>query len=261
MYAEKNAASAITFTYLGGPTGVLEYGGLRFLIDPTFDEPQVYPDDDGDTPLVKTRGPARQPDQIGQIDVVLASHHEHVDNLDTGGAEFAMAAPIVLSTPKAGEDLGAPWVGMANWSQRSVGLVDITALPALHGPPGIEDVIGPVVGFLLRAPALPSVYVSGDNASLDKVDEIASRHAPIGVAILFAGAARVPEIDANLTLTSEDAVAAARILGARQVVGVHTEDWEHFSHTRSDLERAFADAGMADVLVATPYGETVTLVE
>jgi L-ascorbate metabolism protein UlaG (beta-lactamase superfamily) len=259
MYAEKNAPSAIAFTYLGGPSGVLEYGGLRFLIDPTFDEPQTYPDDSGDTPLVKTRGPALQPDELGQIDVVLASHHEHWDNLDARGAEFAMTVPLVLSTPKAGEDLGAPWAGMADWSQRSVGLVDITAVPALHGPPGIEDVIGPVVGFLLRAPTMPSVYVSGDNASLDKVDEIASRFAPIGVAILFAGAARVPEIDADLTLTAQDAVAAARILGAQQVVGVHTEDWEHFSHTRADLDAAFTAAGMRDLLVDTPRGQRVEL--
>jgi L-ascorbate metabolism protein UlaG (beta-lactamase superfamily) len=41
MYAPKNADSEIALTYLGGPSAVLEYGGLRFLIDPTFDEPQT----------------------------------------------------------------------------------------------------------------------------------------------------------------------------------------------------------------------------
>ena len=257
MYAEKNAASQTTFTYLGGPSGVLEYGGLRFLIDPTFDDPQTYPDDDGDTPLVKTRGPALTVDQIGDIDVVLASHHEHADNLDTRGAEFAMTAPLVLSTPKAGDDLGAPWVGMADWSQRDVGLVTIVAVPALHGPPGIEEWVGPVIGYVLQAPTLPSIYISGDNASLQKVQEIADRYAPIGVAVLFAGAARVPEIDAVLTLTSQHAVEAARILRADRVIGVHTEDWEHFSQTRADLEAAF-DA-LPGVLVSTPRGETVEL--
>jgi L-ascorbate metabolism protein UlaG (beta-lactamase superfamily) len=256
MYAEKNAGPGISFTYLGGPSGVLEYGGLRFLIDPTFDEPQTYPDED-DTPLVKTRGPALQPGELGQIDVVLASHHEHWDNLDARGAEYAMTVPLVLSTPKAGDDLGSPWAGMADWSRRSVGLVDITAVPALHGPPGIEDIIGPVVGFILQAPTLPSVYISGDNASLEKVREIADRFAPIGVAVLFAGAARVPEIDANLTLTSADAVEAARILRAASVVGVHTDDWEHFSETRQQLEAAFAD--LPGVLVDTPRGEAVPL--
>lgn len=257
MYAEKNAADEIALTYLGGPTAVLEYGGLRFLIDPTFDEPQTYPDPDGDTPLVKTLGPALQPHELGQIDVVLASHHEHADNLDIRGGEFAMTTPLVLSTPKAGDDLGNPWVGMADWSQHSVGLVDITAVPALHGPPGIEDVIGPVIGYVLQAPTLPSVYISGDNASLDKVRGIAERYAPVGIAILFAGAARVPEIDAVLTLTSQDAAEAAQILQARKVVGLHTEDWEHFSETRADLEAAFA--ATPGLLVATPRGERVVL--
>jgi L-ascorbate metabolism protein UlaG (beta-lactamase superfamily) len=88
------------------------------------------------------------------------------------------------------------------------------------------------------------------------VQEVADRFAPVGIAILFAGAARVPEIDADLTLTSADAVAAARILEARQVVGVHTEDWEHFSHTRAELEAAFAGTGL---LVDTPRGATVDL--
>ena len=54
-------------------------------------------------------------------------------------------------------------------------------------------------------------------------------------------------------------MAAARILGARQVVGVHTEDWEHFSESRADLEAAFAAEGMRDVLVDTPRGERVVL--
>lgn len=249
---------AITFTYLGGPTGVLEYAGLRFLLDPTFDDPQTY-EDPGSTPLVKTRGPALGPAAIGRIDVVLASHHEHPDNLDTSGAEFAMAAPLVLSTPEAAADLGSPVVGLAPWQQHRTGQVTVTGMPALHGPPGSLEWVGPVVGYLLEADGLPSIYVSGDNASLDLVREIAARHAPVGIAVLFAGAARVPAIDAPLTLTSVDAVEAARTLQVAQVVGVHTEDWEHFSESRADLEAAFAV--LPGVLVDTPRGETVALGE
>jgi L-ascorbate metabolism protein UlaG (beta-lactamase superfamily) len=248
--------SPTTITYLGGPTVVLEYAGLRFLIDPTFDEPQTY-EDPGSTPLVKTRGPAMRPPEIGQIDVVLASHHEHEDNLDTSGAEFAMTSPLVLSTPQAEDDLGGPVIGLADWAQHSVGMIDITAMPALHGPRGSEEWMGPVIGYLLRAPNEPTVYISGDNASLEKVREIADRYAPVDIAILFAGAARVPSIDGPLTLTSADAVEAARMLEATQVVGVHTEDWKHFSETRADLEAAFA--ALPGVLVDTPRGVTVTL--
>ena len=258
MFAKNRGKTAITF--LGGPTAVLEYAGLRWLTDPTFDPPQSY-EDPGSTTLVKTRGPAIDPDAIAPIHVVLASHHEHPDNLDTSGAAFSMAAPLVLSTPEAAADLGAPVVGLAPWQSHTVngpdGDITVTGMPALHGPPGSEDSVGPVVGYLLEAAGEPSIYVSGDNASLALVREIAERHAPIGIAVLFAGAARVAAIDAPLTLTSQDAAQAAQILKAGRVVGLHTEDWEHFSETRADLEAAFA--ATPGLLVGTPRGVRVEL--
>ena len=137
-----------------------------------------------------------------------------------------------------------------------MGNVTVTAAPALHGPPGIERIVGPVIGFLLEAPDEPTVYVSGDNASLELVEQIADRFPAIDVAILFAGAARVASIDAALTLTSEGAARAAEILGVARVVGLHTEDWEHFSESRSELEAAFAGT---DLLIDTPRGVPVVV--
>ncbi len=42
-------------------------------------------------------------------------------------------------------------------------------------------------------------------------------------------------------------------------MGVHTDDWEHFSETRADLEAAFAANGIGDLLVPTPRGVRVAL--
>ena len=243
--------SSTAITYVGGPTAIIEWAGLRLLTDPTFDEAQTYPDPDG-TPLVKTHGPGISIDELGAIDLVLLSHHEHEDNLDTLGATLLTGA--VLSTPEAAADLGVS--GLAPWSQFELGAVTITAVPALHGPPGCESYMGTVTGFVLEAAGEPTIYVSGDNASLDCVREIAARFASIDIAVLFAGAARVPSIDAALTLTSADAVTAAEILRASVVVGLHTEDWEHFSESRAQLEEAFAGA-----LTSTPRGVRVELVE
>ena len=113
-----------------------------------------------------------------------------------------------------------------------------------------------MTGFVLEAPGEPTVYVSGDNASLPLVSQIAGRFPDIDIALLFAGAARVARIDAPLTLTSTDAATAAQILGASRVVGLHTEHWEHFSESRAQLEAAFAGTGL---LVDTPPGVKVTL--
>jgi L-ascorbate metabolism protein UlaG (beta-lactamase superfamily) len=245
--------STMTVTYIGGPTAILDYAGLRILLDPTFDPPQTY-DSDGDD-LVKTRGPAIDLADIGDIDVVLLSHHEHEDNLDYSGRDFVLRTPT-LSTAKAGVDLGKPVVGLDSWESHRIGEVTVTAAPALHGPPGSEPLVGPVIGFVLEAAGEPTVYVSGDNASLHLVRQIADRFPTIDIAVLFAGAARVTSIDAVLTLTSADAAEAAAILGASTVVGLHTEDWKHFSETRAQLEAAFAGTGL---LVDTPRGVAVEL--
>ena len=248
--------STTTLTWIGGPTALIEYAGLRIVTDPTFDAPQSYPEP-GETTLVKTAGPALDRSELGTVDLVLLSHHEHKDNLDWEGLELLATGVTTLSTPRAASDLfGGNVVGLDSWESHDIGTVTITAVPALHGPPGSEPLVGPVIGFVLEAPGEPVVYVSGDNASLPLVEQISDRFDGVDIAVLFAGAARVPGIDAALTLTSTDAAAAAALLRAPIVVGLHTDDWEHFSEGRAQLEAAFAGT---DVLVDTPRGVRVTL--
>lgn len=248
--------STTAITFIGGPTALLEYAGLRIITDPTFDGPQVYEDPD-ETTLVKTAGPAIARKDLGAVDLVLLSHHGHKDNLDWEGLELIAQGIPTLSTRQAADDLfGGSVIGLDNWESYDFGVVTITAMPALHGPPGSEPMVGPVIGFMLESPGEPSIYMSGDNASLPLVQQIADRFAPVDIALLFAGAARVDEIDADLTLNSTDAATAAKTLGARLVVGLHTEDWTHFSHTRTQLEEAFEGTG---VLARTPRGVRVEL--
>jgi L-ascorbate metabolism protein UlaG (beta-lactamase superfamily) len=127
--------------------------------------------------------------------------------------------------------------------------VTVTALPALHGPEGCEEVTGEVIGFLLTAEGRPTVYVSGDNASVDVVRTIAERVGQVDTAVIFAGAVRTPLFDgALLTVDGQRAVEAAQVLGAAQVVGAHTDSWGHFTETREQLEAAFDAAGLGDRL-------------
>jgi L-ascorbate metabolism protein UlaG (beta-lactamase superfamily) len=243
-------------TFIGGPTALLEYAGLRIVTDPTFDGAQTYAEP-GRATLVKTAGPAIGRADLGPVDLVLLSHHGHKDNLDWEGLELIAQGILTLSTRQAADYLfGGSVIGLDDWESYELGEVTITAMPALHGPPGSEPLVGPVIGFMLEAPGEPTVYVSGDNASLPLVQQIADRFAPVDIALLFAGAARVGSIDANLTLSSTDAVTAAASLRAGTVVGLHTEDWEHFSESREQLEAAFAGTGL---LVDTPRGRRVVL--
>ncbi|GAA2635651.1 MBL fold metallo-hydrolase [Actinomadura fulvescens] len=238
----------------GGPTALVEYGGLRFLTDPTFDAPGDYPVPGGS--LTKTAPASAAPDELGRIDVVLLSHDEHPDNLDNSGRALLADVPLTLTTPGGGRRLGAR--GLADWESIELdrpggGTVTVTGVPAIHGPGPREEVepfTGQVVGFVLTGDGLPTVYVSGDNASLDAVKEIAERFGPVDTAILFAGAPRFTILfdNAPIVLDSAQAAEAAEILGARRVVPVHYDSWAHFTEGRDDLLAAFTAAGLLDRL-------------
>ncbi|MEU4832648.1 MBL fold metallo-hydrolase [Streptosporangium sp. NPDC023615] len=235
---------------LGGPTALVEYGGLRFLTDPTFDAPGDYPVPGGS--LTKTAPAAAAPADLGPVDVILLSHDEHPDNLDHSGRALLSDVPLTLTTPGGAGRLGGNARGLAPWEPVELprpggGTVTVTGAPALHGPEGAEALLGEVVGFVLTADDLPTVYVSGDNASLDLVKEIAERFGPVDTAVLFAGAPRIPALldGALLVLDSVQAAEAAALLGARRVVPVHFDSWAHFTEGRDALVDAFTAAGLA----------------
>ncbi|MBC2905320.1 MBL fold metallo-hydrolase [Streptomyces cupreus] len=242
---------------LGGPTAFFEYGGLNFLTDPTFDAPGEY-GGPGRPTLRKLAPSPVAPTDLGRIDVVLLSHDEHADNLDHAGRALLADVPLTLTTPSGGSRLGGNAKGMADWETVQLdrpggGTVTVTAVPAIHGPgprEAVEPITGEVVGFVLTGEGLPSVYVSGDNASLDAVKETADRFGPVDTAILFAGAPRFPVLfdGAPLVLDSAQAAEAARILDARRVVPVHCDSWAHFTEGREDVVAAFQAAGLADRL-------------
>ncbi|WP_117212204.1 MBL fold metallo-hydrolase [Allorhizocola rhizosphaerae] len=247
-------------THIGGPTALFELGGVRFLTDPTFDDPGEYPFRPG-LVLRKLTGPALRPPELGPIDVVLLSHDQHPDNLDHSGRALLPDTKAVLSTVDAPERLPGV-IGLSPWQAWPVPGSDltVTAVPARHGPPGCEPVTGFVTGFVVEGPGVPTVYVSGDNAGVDLVEQIAQRFT-IDVAVLFAGAVRTANLDeagSPLTLTVDDAVTVARLLDRAVIVPVHTEGWAHFTQTPQDMAAGFAAAGLDRLRMPVP-GKAIAL--
>lgn len=243
---------------------MIDLGGRRFLIDPTFDDPGPH------DYLKKLVGPAITPEALGPIDAVLVSHDNHPDNFDDEGRRVALAAPLVLTNPGAAARLGSPAVGLAPFETFELPAGDgakaitVQVVPAVHGPAdGACDTDGhvncEVTGFVLSGADLPTVYLSGDNASIAAVREIADRVGTVDVAVIFAGAARVPtkERGRPLTLTGQRVAAAAEVLDARLVIPAHVDGWAHFSEGVGEVGVAFDDAGILDRLAVAPYGEWI----
>jgi L-ascorbate metabolism protein UlaG (beta-lactamase superfamily) len=253
----------VQVSYLGGPTATLDVAGVRVLTDPTFDPPGHYPI--GERVLTKTQGPALAADELGPVDAVLLSHDQHPDNLDRLGREYLGTVPVVFSTGAAEQRLGDPVRALPNWEQAELkeaggGALRITGVPAQHGPEGSEDLVGEVTGFVLSGLDLPTVYVSGDNASLAVVRTIAERLGTFDVALLYAGAAQTELAGgAFLTLTSALAVEAVGILGSPQTVPLHFEGWAHYTQGADTLRDAFHEPGQAERLRLLAPGERVEL--
>jgi L-ascorbate metabolism protein UlaG (beta-lactamase superfamily) len=238
----------LRLTYIGGPTALLEYGGLRFLTDPTFDPAGTdYP-----TPvytLHKSQAPALTAEQLGRIDAVLLSHDHHFDNLDHAGRAALGGARVIFTTRDGAERLAGNAHGLEAWEKRVMPApnnqtVELIATPARHGPEGGDR--GPCVGFVLTAPGAPVVYVSGDTVWYKGVVEVGERFA-VDIAILNAGAAKVAVAGpAPLTFTAADAVTLARAWPKALVVPLHFEGWTHFSEGAAELRDAFAGAGLTE---------------
>jgi L-ascorbate metabolism protein UlaG (beta-lactamase superfamily) len=240
-------AMRATVTYIGGPTALIEIGGVRLLTDPTFDAAGTDYRFAHYT-LRKTAAPALSPADLGRIDAVLLSHDHHADNLDNGGRAFLSRARAVVTTRAGAARLGRGALSLEPWQWVELaspggGIARITGTPARHGPADGDR--GPVVGFLLRQDdAGPAVYVSGDTVWYEGVAQVARRQR-IGLAMLFMGAARVREVGpAHLTFTAVEAVEAAHAFADATIAPLHYEGWAHFSESRAQIDAAFGAAGL-----------------
>jgi L-ascorbate metabolism protein UlaG (beta-lactamase superfamily) len=252
--------SSLSLTLIGGPTVLIEFGGLRLLTDPTFDPPGLY----RETPVrfEKTSGPALSPEQIGRLDAVLLSHDHHFDNLDTSGRALLPSVGTTYTTQAGARRLGGNALGLAPFETATLETGDgerllITATPARHGPVGIEPISGDVVGFALgRDEPGDLLYVTGDTVWYDGTAEVAKRFSPRAV-ILFTGAAE-PRGRFHMTMGSEDALEAAHAFPNAKLVAAHNEGWVHFRESADQLAHVFAQFGLIDRL--TPFEKGKPLV-
>lgn len=258
-------APAVSITLVGGPTTVIDYAGLRIITDPTFDEPTSYgPEMTGNdqVTLVKTRPPAVTAAQVGTVDVALVSH-DHWDNFDQAGRELTARVRHAFSTDVV-SGLVPGVQALAEWESRTVPAPDgrtvtITAVPARHGPDGVWQAIGPVIGFVVQAEGEKTIYVSGDNSDVDVVRDVAARYPDIGIALLFVGGPTFPEVFGPdyITFSDETATDAVEVLSGATAVPVHADSWAHFSQTTSSMKTVADERGVGDRVIALAPGETV----
>ena len=261
MTAASSGESHVTLTLIGGPTVLIEVAGLRLLTDPTFDPPGLYQE----TPVrfEKTQGPALSAEAVLPLDAVLLTHDQHLDNLDRAGRALLPQAGSVFTTRAGAVRLGGNAEGLDPFETRALtrpdgGRLFITAVPARHGPPGIEPISGDVVGLLIGTDAPgDTLYVTGDTVWYEGVAEVARRFSP-RIVVVFAGSAE-PRGRFHMTMDSNDVLETARAFPRATLVAAHTDGWFHFKESAAELAASFAALGLAHRLVTPEPGRPLRL--
>jgi L-ascorbate metabolism protein UlaG (beta-lactamase superfamily) len=240
----------VQITHIGGPTVLLEIGGWRLLTDPTFDDAGGSYRFGWGTGSKKLAGPAIAAGRVGPLDVVLLSHDQHDDNLDTAGREVMDTAGAVVTTTAGAKRLGGGAIGLAPYETTTLEHPDrpaitVTATPCRHGPPLSRPIVGEVTGFALawEGQRHGVLWISGDTVLYEGVKGVAER-LEVGTAIIHLGGVRFPVSGPlRYTMTGTEAVELCGLLKPTTVIPVHYEGWKHFREGRAPVEQAFADGG------------------
>jgi N-acyl-phosphatidylethanolamine-hydrolysing phospholipase D len=252
------AGGSAGVTFIGHATLRIDLAGRRLLTDPIFGDrvgrwftPRL-------TPL---KLPA---EEIAGIDGVLISHahHDHLDfpSLRHVGRDVPVlvpwgVAPLLRARGHRRVTVARPWTPV-RW-----GDVTITPVPARHfgGRLPLVYTAG-VLGYVLEGER--TIYFAGDTGFRAPLFRAIADRWAIDLAILPIAGYVFPEFRRN-HMNASDALAAFRLVGARQMMAIHFEafhaSFEPSGHPRARLRAAVETAGGSDRVVIPYPGDRLAL--
>lgn len=242
----------ITITPIDTACVILNINGFRILTDPVLDKAgKLYHFGYG-TLSRKTANPALTAEEIGAIDLVLLSHHQHTDNLDEAGKKFVQTVPLMITT-KPGAKKYKHAIGLDDWQEHAVSTgkipgLKITATPAQHHPWWLPEFFsGKVIGFVITWKGQEDgvIYISGDTVYFKGIEEIARRF-KVDIAILHLGAVQFRYLTGwgRYTFNAAEAIKTALLMKANKVIPIHYNGWTHFKET--NIKPLFNQSLIAD---------------
>jgi L-ascorbate metabolism protein UlaG (beta-lactamase superfamily) len=244
----------------------IDYGGVRFLVDPLLAEKGAYPGFEGTAnshlrnPLVPLPMPL---EDIINVDAVIVTHlhSDHWD--DAAKARLPKSLPLFAQDEQDAAQI------------RSAGFTDVRVLTETSEFNGVKlsktggqhgtdaaiqaagKVLGKVCGVVFSHPSHKPLYVAGDTIWNRHVEEAISRYRP-EVIVLNSGDARVIGLD-PIIMGTKDVLAVHQAAPTARLIASHMEAVNHCVLSRVDL-RAFSEKeGFASSLQIPGDGETIVI--
>jgi L-ascorbate metabolism protein UlaG (beta-lactamase superfamily) len=237
----------------------LAMGGRSLLVDPMLDPAGARP------PIADTPSPRPNPlvelplttaELVDGLDALLVTHlhQDHLD--DTAVRVLDPGLPLACQPP---DETALRERGFADVRPVAGGIdlcgIGVARTAGRHGTGRVGEAMGPVSGYVLRAPGEPALYVAGDTIWCDEVEDALAEHAP-DVVVVNAGGARFLEGD-PIVMDADDVVETARAAPRATIVAVHMEALNHCPLRRAELRAAVDAAGVGARVQIPADGETL----
>lgn len=259
---------AVTATFVGHATFLLQWRGLTILTDPVWS--------DRCSPVSwagpkRVRPPAVAWEILPPVDLVLLSHN-HYDHLDVATLQRLEAHSRPLIVTGLGNRGFLAQQGLKNvaeldwWESHAAGGARVTFAPAVHwsnrGGYGRNATLW---GAFMVEAAGTRVYFGGDSGYGNHFVETRRRLGAPDLALLPIGAYEPRWFMKTMHMNPEEAVQAHRDLQARRSLGLHFGTWQLTDEGIDAPVVALADARVASGMeeqdfLAPGFGETVKLI-
>lgn len=173
--------------------------------------------------------------------------HQHADHLDAAGIEFLKANQVtvtcsVLDAEKL-KDKGLKVVQELKYNQAQDFLGgSIEGIPAQHGYGEVARLMGNVMGFYIKLPNEPSIYLASDTILTDEVAKVLVDLQPV-VSVIPCGSAQLDAYEPIL-MSVEDVVRFVN-LNFGMTICNHLEALNHCPTTRKELNSKFKEQKLA----------------
>jgi len=185
--------------------------------------------------------------------------HQHPDHIDKAGERFLVEnkIPVFCSRKDKAAFLkkGLPIVQSIDY-WKSVDFLEgtIEGIPARHGYGFVAKPMGNVMGFYIKFPNQPSIYLSADTVYTESVEKVLKGYKP-DISIVASGTAQL-DLFKPLLMTIEDIVKFVK-KSPGKVICNHLEAVNHCPTTRDQLKEELNSKNLMHKVIIPNDGEVI----